>query len=156
MLLSLRYVVCAVGQGLLWAGVAPTWHCCSWALFGSWLGTGRLKASSPGCVLCARGQEPALARVLPCRMLVFWDRRGVPYLLAVLCPSLQEGFSACKQYRAGMWRFLQLGGATLPTRGLLLPCSLQQMPVGKPPTVQVFPQGSWGIPLTQGHVSFPQ
>lgn len=103
MLLSLRYVVCAVGQGLLWAGVAPTWHCCSWALFGSWLGTGRLQASSPGCVLCARGQEPALARVLPCRMLVFWDRRSVPYLLAVLCPSLQEGFSACKQYRAGMW-----------------------------------------------------
>lgn len=90
-------------------------------------------------------------------MLVFWDRRGVPYLLAVLCPSLQEGFSACKQHGAGMWRFLQLGGATLPTRGLLLPCSLQQaMLMGKPSTAQVFPQGSWEIPLTQGHVSFPQ
>lgn len=45
----------------------------------------------------------------------------------------------------------------LPTGGLLLPCSLQQeVLVGKPPTVQVFSQGSWEIPLTQGHVSFPR
>lgn len=43
----------------------------------------------------------------------------------------------------------------LPTRGLLLPCSLQQeVLVGKPPAVQVFCHGSWEIPLTQGHVSF--
>uniref|UniRef100_G1N5A3 peptidylprolyl isomerase n=1 Tax=Meleagris gallopavo TaxID=9103 RepID=G1N5A3_MELGA len=26
-LLSLRYVLCAVGQGLPWAGAIPTWHC---------------------------------------------------------------------------------------------------------------------------------